>query len=53
MFDLTISIEKESGQIYQEICQEIKRQSESLLKGVLKYVTKIGDETRYTTAYII
>jgi len=45
MFDLTICIEGEAEHIYKDICLEMKRQAEGKLKNVMKYVSKVGDET--------
>ena len=47
MFDLTICIEKEAEHIYRDICLEMKKQAEGRLKNVMKYVMKMGDETRF------
>ena len=46
MFDLTICIEKETKNSYEDVCMEMKKQSEGRLRNVLKYISKMGDETR-------
>ena len=53
MFDLTICIEKEADPIYNDICQEMRKQAEGMLKNVMKYVVKIGDETRYFQMFFL
>jgi len=45
MFDLTVAVENGMKNIYQEVCKEMKRQAESKLKNVLKYVCKVEDQT--------
>merc|ERR1712106_310751 len=45
MFDLTVGIERETENIYSDVCQEMKKQAEGKLKNVMKYVMKVGDET--------
>ena len=47
MFDLTVGIERETENIYSDVCLEMKKQAEGKLKNVMKYVMKMGDETRY------
>ena len=46
MFDLTIGVERESKELYREVCQQMEEAAEGRLKGVLKYVTSLGDESR-------
>ena len=46
MFDLTIHVEKEEADLYKLVCEEMLRQASGPLKNVLKYVKKMGDETR-------
>jgi len=45
MFDVTVCIERDIDCIYQSICNEMKKQAEGRLKNVMKYITKLGDET--------
>ena len=47
MFDLTIHVETEAEtDLYKSVCEEMLRQASGPLKNVLKYVKKMGDETR-------
>ena len=47
MFDLTIHLEKEDPDLYNSVCNLMSRCANGSLKSVLKYVKKMGDETRY------
>ena len=46
MFDLTIGVEREGRELYGEVCQRMEEAAEGRLRGVLKYVTSLGDESR-------
>ena len=47
MFDLTIHVESEKEtDLYKSVCEEMFLQASGPLKNVLKYVKKMGDETR-------
>ena len=47
MFDLTIHLEKEDPDLYNSVWNLMSRFANGSLKSVLKYVKKMGDETRY------
>ena len=47
MFDLTLHVEREDPDLYKSVCDVMLKQSNGPLKSVLKYVKKMGDETRY------
>ena len=46
MFDLTISVEKESKELYEEVCTSMEEAAKGKMSGVLKYMVKVEDETR-------
>ena len=46
MFDLTIGVEKESKELYQEVCSTMEEAADGKMNGVLKYMVKVEDETR-------
>ena len=46
MFDLTFHVEAEEADLYTKVCDTMAKQAAEPLKGVLKYVKKMGDETR-------
>ena len=46
MFDLTFHVESEEADLYTKVCETMAKQAAGPLKGVLKYVKKMGDETR-------
>ena len=46
MFDLTLHVEREETDLYTKVCDTMAKQAVGPLKGVLKYVKKMGDETR-------
>ena len=46
MFDLTFHVEAEEADLYSKVCDTMAKQAAGPLKGVLKYVKKMGDETR-------
>jgi len=45
MFDLTIGVEKESKELYEEVCSTMEEAAEGKMNGVLKYMLKVEDET--------
>ena len=49
MMDLTVHVEHENSDLYNSVCDVMLRNSLGPLKSVLKYVKKMGDETRYLT----
>ena len=46
MFDLTIGVEKESKELYEEVCSTMEKAAEGTMNGLLKYMIKVEDETR-------
>ena len=46
MFDLTIGVERESKELYQEVCSTMEEAADGNMNGVLKYMVKVEDETR-------
>ena len=46
MFDLTIGVEKESKDLYEEVCATMEEAAKGKMSGVLKYMVKVEDETR-------
>ena len=46
MFDLTVGVEKESKELYKEVCSAMEEAAEGKMNGVLKYMLKVEDETR-------
>ena len=52
MMDLTIHVEREDPDLYRAVCGVMLAQAQGPLSSVLKYVKKMGDETRYTQLLI-
>ena len=48
MMDLTIHVEREDPDLYRAVCGVMLAQAQGPLSSVLKYVKKMGDETRYS-----
>ena len=46
MFDLTIGVEKENKELYEEVCTTMEEAAKGKMSGVLKYMVKVEDETR-------
>ena len=46
MMDLTIHVEREDPDLYRAVCGVMLAQAQGPLSSVLKYVKKMGDETR-------
>jgi len=44
MFDLTLSLETESKEIFRDVCLEIKDCSQRTHRGIIKYVMKMSNE---------
>ena len=53
MMDLTIHVEREDPDLYRAVCGVMLAQAQGPLSSVLKYVKKMGDETRYSPCTII
>ena len=53
MMDLTIHVEREDPDLYRAVCGVMLAQAQGPLSSVLKYVKKMGDETRYSCTIII
>ena len=53
MFDLTIGVENESRELYQEVCATMEEEAEGKMSGLLKYVVKVEDETRWKSFFKI
>lgn len=47
MMDLTLHVETEHAELYKSVCEVMLNHSNGGLKNVLKYVKKMGDETRF------
>ena len=47
MFDLTIGVEKESKELYEEVCSTMEQAADGKMNGLLKYMVKVEDETRW------
>ena len=47
MFDLTVHVNCEQADLYQQVCDAVEREARGPLKHVLSYRQRVGDETRY------
>lgn len=48
MFDLTVHVNCEQADLYQQVCEAVEREARGPLKHVLSYRQRVGDETRYS-----
>ena len=51
MMDLTLHVESEHSELYKSVCELMLNKSNGELRNVLKYVKKMGDETRYELSH--